>query len=136
MQVCADGSYLVQLTVDSYANPSNKCAECSANNPLTGPYGCCDGFDSLRSCSEPERCDNYFRYCLRQYGTAAETLDCTLGGEITSNFPEERNFNRDTDFSSSRVLGLDNPITLEEANSQWQVYRLNLKSIYIHILGI
>lgn len=119
--MCARGSFLVQLNVDSYANPSNKCAECSISNPLTGPYGCCDGFN-LGICSESERCDNYFRYCLREYGTSIETLGCTLGEVITSNHPEGRDFNRDTDFSSSSVLGLDNPLTLQGVNRQWQVH--------------
>ena len=129
-QVCVQGSYLVQLRVTSYTNPSNRCAECNAVSPLQAPFGCCDDFDELESCEDEVRCDNYFRYCLRPYATPAETLGCTIGDVITSNRPTSNNFDRDTDFSGSRVLGLDNPLSIRGAGSQWQVSLLVLhKSI-------
>lgn len=58
------GSYLVEVRVHSYRNPSGRCDACRApDNPVPG---CCDEV-SIRPLDEecPENCDTSVDICLR-----------------------------------------------------------------------
>jgi hypothetical protein len=113
--VLVKGSYFVEVRLNGYANPSGKCN--SENCFLSGPQRqkCCDGKTAI--CVTVERCDSFFVYCLRPFGTI--DLGC-LNNETTATSLHNTD-DGDIDFSQSRVLGLSNPQNFSGLGDAYEV---------------
>ena len=103
----AEGRYELQVMLRGYDNPDQKCEFCHTR--------CCDIKQSV-PCTNNSRCDTTFFYCLRTY--EARGRNCSYSGSVES----LRNRNdASLDFSLPRVLGLDNPLSLEGLTDTWNV---------------
>ena len=118
MKLHTEGLYLAQIRVRSYSNPNNLCAECSFDHPFQSPFGCCDKFEETSFCTGTDRCDNYFTYCLREFGTIAASRDCTPD---TTQRSDSQNSGGEIDFSQAQVLGLENPLQFSGITNNWEV---------------
>ena len=109
-QVCVlvEGRYVVEVRLNGYTNPSGKCNSgvCYTRNS-NGQQTCCDGRDTNK-CKGWERCDSYFIYCLRPFGTPSVVLGCPENERRAVSATNEDD-GPGIDFSQSRVLGLSNP---------------------------
>ena len=105
-QVCVlvEGRYTVEVRLNGYTNPSGKC---NSRNcfPDAHQQTCCDSRDT-NICTNRERCDSYFVYCLRPLGTI--DFGCFDNETRAVSLPNEDD-RSGIDFSMSRVLGLSNP---------------------------
>ena len=115
MRVCGD--YVVEVSVQSYNNPTNRCVVCTQPGYPNNP-GCCDDF-SMRdgNCTGELACDNYFTYCLEHFSTSDISSECLTAG-VTSGVNVD---GAPIDFSQPTVLGLPNPILLNGPTTDWQV---------------
>ena len=104
------GNYVIEVNVQSYNNPTNRCSTCR--------LGCCDDF-ALTDCTGQLRCDNQFTYCLRSHNTRATTRGCQ--GYTSTSRSNVNTDGEDIDFSQPTVLGLPNPLTLTGLTNSWQV---------------
>ena len=105
----------MQVRVNYYDNPTNKCGTCIASD---GSYGCCDSWIS-GSCTGSLRCDNAFHYCLRPLGTLVNDFHClNIYPQVTSHTSYD---DEEIDFSQSEVLQLSNPFTLNGLTFSWMV---------------
>ena len=98
------------MTVLFYRNPSNR----------ESGGACCDYIPSLANdskCTEEERCDHYFTYCLRGLNVPEEERGCE-SIRITSAIIQD---GAPVNFSQSTVLGLSNPFTLPGLTMAWMV---------------
>ena len=63
-----------------YQNPTSRCASCVIS---PGVAGCCDSDQSAAICSGSSRCDNYFLFCIRPFGSEPNLglgeTECPLG---------------------------------------------------------
>ena len=119
------GDYVIEVHVQSYSNPTNKCATCYTEyNQLPG---CCDDF-TVQTCTGQLRCDNQFFYCLRPYNTPPDTEGCSdYTGTIRSSVNQNGG---QLDFSQPRLLGLPNPLRLQglrnvSLKNAWQVSKVS-----------
>ena len=117
IQVCVlvEGHYFVEVRLNGYTNPSGKCnsKDCF---PDAHQQTCCDS-DDTDKCTNRERCDSYFVYCLRPLGTVG--LGC-FDDEATA----VSHANKDDghiDFSQSEVLGLSNPQNFPGLGNAYEV---------------
>ena len=101
--------YVVEVHMQSYNNPTNR---------ALGQGGdCCDPQPSTDStCSEHERCDSYFIFCLRPLNTPPTQRGCDTPN-ITS---EVARNNASINFTQPTFLGIANPFQLN-ASGPWQV---------------
>ena len=117
-------SYILNVRVHSYDNPTNRCPFCYFDDQVTG---CCDDFDQTRVCIGEDRCDNTFFYCLRDYSTVVTTESDTPPrcGEANDRLGKLSEINIDgaeIDFTGSNPLGLSNPIPLRSHEATtWNV---------------
>ena len=104
-----NGRYLVNVTLVGYTNPNQRCADCGSNR-------CCDtNFDS-NNCFRGRRCDTFFFFCLRPFGSTG--TGCSYNGDLTSEVNED---DAAINFNQMKFLGLDNPLTLEGLTDAWNV---------------
>ena len=102
------GHYVVELRLNRYSNPSGRCGHGDVCHNLFDQLYCCDSF-STRNCHGDERCDSYFKYCLRPFGEVQLTSQqCFFNQVRSSTNPDDGPL----DFSQSTVLGLNNPLRL------------------------
>ena len=113
--------YVVEVHMQSYNNPINR---------AIGQEGdCCDLVpDADSTCSEHERCDSYFIFCLRPLNTSHTQRGCDAPN-ITS---EVAHNNASIDFTNSTFLGITNPFHLN-ASRHWQV---RVSVYYCHTLHV
>ena len=103
-----NGNYNVEVRVYSYDNPNGRCRFCPRENGDSGIRSCCDDFNRFGNCDGDRRCDSYFIYCLRPFGTTGG--NCTGFTQMMSMTSVN---DESTDFSmSNEVLGLANPLLL------------------------
>ena len=101
-----EGRYVVEVRLNGYTNPSGKC---NSRNCFPGMnrQTCCDG-DDTNKCTDRERCDSYFIYCLRPLGTV--DFGCRENeGSLRAISATNEDDRPGIDFSLSKVLGLSNP---------------------------
>ena len=107
------GSYVMEVSVHSYRNPTGRCDECQ---PGPDP-GCCDE-TSVRpaneECPENSTCDPFLAYCTRPIGGICSTDDILLSNMF---FLNTNNVNFDL---AGSLFGLDNPLVVER-NEPWSV---------------
>ena len=77
---------------------------------------CCDSLET--TCSDGDRCDSYFHYCLRPLGEVR--LGC-LANERRATSQSNMDDKSDIDFSLSTVLGLNNPQNLSGLGDAYEV---------------
>ena len=98
----------MEVELHGYHNPTGRCRGCL----FDGRRGCCDRFRTI-DCDGDLQCDSYFVYCL------AINQGCAPSSQrITSDSNEN---DGPLDFSSSLVLGLDNPLILEGLEGAYEV---------------
>ena len=101
--------YQLRVRVHSYLNPDSRCAACTRS--LSEPvFGCCDNPTNTGVCSGVERCDTFFRYCLRPLGQRG--VECPVNDATGRNTAV---FSPDTDVLldvGDTVLGSDNPLII------------------------
>ena len=102
------GKYYVEVQVFNYSNPSGKCRDCQLPGYVhEWSTSCCDDAEDFGACSGSQRCDSYFTYCLRPFGS--EGKGCAHKENWTSTVNEN---DRGIHFSRKTVLGLENPLKL------------------------
>ena len=128
-QVClASGSYIVEVNVHNYQNPSGRCAECQWPWPGRSP-GCCDE-DFIRPASQgcpgtgpmAAVCDPFITYCSVPLGDP--TCNPNTEGSMSAFFRPDTN-SIDFDAEGS-LLGTELPLTIE-GDEPWRV-----SNNYIH----
>ena len=126
------GNYAVEVHVQSYSNPTNRCQSCYTEYDQLP--GCCDDF-TVQTCTGELRCDNKFTYCLRPHNTPPDTEGCSgYIGTIRSSVNQNGG---QLDFSQPRLLGLPNPLRLQglrniSLKNAWQVSKVShIISMYI-----
>ena len=123
------GDYTLRVLVSGYSNPKNTCYQCTKNSV----QGCCDNY-KITNCGMRERCDNVFFYCLMPSGSSPATAVVSSASEKFSTrarqlgcLPQSAQWSKRNDdaatidFTSSRVLGLPNPLVFEVTAPRWQV---------------
>lgn len=128
IQVCViiEGSYLLQVELFGYSNPTGRCMECQIIG--LNLIGCCDQqLTNLLPCLGVLRCDSYFSYCLRPIGSEGDSCSYFGSRMSTANRDDEH-----VDFTQNTVLGLENPLQLQglTANYAVRIYRY-LKRDYL-----
>ena len=98
----------MEVQVFNYSNPTGKCRDCR----LPGyahlwSTSCCDDTENFDACNGSQRCDSYFTYCLRPFGS--EGNGCADKENWTSTVNEDDQW---MNFSQKTVLGLENPLKL------------------------
>ena len=106
--VCIEGRYVLQVRFLGYDNPDQECQFCE--------YRCCDIKDSA-PCTGNSRCDTFFYYCLRAHGSNG--VGCSYSGSVES--IRNRNDATEINFNRTRILRLDNPLSLEGLTDFWNV---------------
>ena len=91
-----------------YHNPTGRCRGCL----FDGRRGCCDWFRTI-NCDGDLRCDSYFIYCLANDDGCAPNSQRWISTSNENDAP--------LNFSSSSILGLENPLTLEGLGSDYEV---------------
>ena len=99
-----EGRYIVEVRMNGYSNPTGKC-NCFRHTQNGRQQICCDSLN-INECMGQERCDSYFLYCLRPFGTVV--FGC-LNNETRAISAPNEDDGPGIDFSLSRVLGLSNP---------------------------
>lgn len=121
--VNTQGRYVVKVRVHGYDNPTNKCPVCKDSEDLLP--GCCDNSFNVGSCSEEERCDNGFFYCLKDYNSPPDSdpKQPTLCGFHTSDgqISHQNTDGTPIDFAADMVLGIPNPFQLPGITPKWMV---------------
>ena len=117
----------MEVKMLAYDNPTGGCQGClDANTDDDNGsaqmlmQSCCDALNitSTTQCTDGEnRCDSYFTYCLRPYGTLEES-DCSTYENMTSAVNTD---DGPLDFSQSTVLGLPNPLKLPGLKNDYKV---------------
>ena len=100
------GRYYVEVQVFNYSNPSGRCRDCQLSS-YEWIASCCDDTEDFDVCSGSQRCDSYFTYCLRPFGS--EGKGCEDKENRTSTINEDDQW---MNFSRKTVLGLENPLKL------------------------
>lgn len=103
------GRYVLQEELSGYTNIFQRCADCA-------PRRCCDTSFITNDCSGGRRCDTFFFFCLRPFGSTG--TGCSYSGNLTSEINEDDAF---INFNQMKFLGLDNPLTLEGLTDAWNV---------------
>lgn len=103
------GRYLLQVTIGGYTNRFQRCGGCASGR-------CCDTDFTTNDCSGERRCDIFFFFCLRPFGSNGE--GCSYSGDLTSEINED---DATISFNEMKFLGLDNPLTLEGLTDAWNV---------------
>ena len=120
------GRYVVEVTFQSYRNPTGKCVNC----PDTSNRGCCDeNFirQQDQTCSGSSTCDTGIGYCIRPLG-ATQTSCPPQQATIISRF---FHLNTNTfDFSNGQNSNIipANPVTIA-SNEPWRVSISSCKTI-------
>ena len=121
MQVCVlvQGRYLLEVRLNGYDNQDNSCIDCQPEGRTL--HGCCDDHNRVNDCDRNERrCDSYFIFCLRPFGSRQEKYDCkTLYND--TRMTSVNNNDGPVDFTSSTVLGLENPFLLPGLTEEYEV---------------
>ena len=111
----ATGSYIVEVNVHNYQNPTGRCDECQP-----GPVpGCCDETvvrPAIEACPSSSACDTFMSYCDVPLGDPACEPEMN-----TDYYRSDRNsINFDTE---GPLLGSDFPVMVER-NEPWTVSSL------------
>ena len=134
LQVClASGSYIVEVNVHNYQNPSGRCEDCQEGND-PGP-GCCDE-EGVRPLTEscPVVCDTLIAYCSLPLGNVNITCDPGADGNSSRFFTYDSN---SIDFDAEgTLLGTDLPLIIE-GDEPWNVRNNVLKHemFFVHALA-
>ena len=114
MQITLAGppQYEVEVMISGFINPSQQNLECDDSRCF---YACCDGV--VPTSSLCRRCDSFFTYCLREFGTL--TAGCPEGGNVMRSDTNIDDWS--IDFSQNTVLSLDNPLIFQGINDTWNV---------------
>ena len=97
----------MEVRLNGYTNPTGRCRDCNSMTELT----CCDRFrGGTSACTDEERCDSYFFYCLRPFGEVRLNPGCF--SNETRNVSVANTDDGPLNFSQSTVLGLNNPQVL------------------------
>ncbi len=121
LSVLVSADYVVQVEMVSYSHPSN-----------TRSGGqCCDS-RSREECSDGERCDTYFIYCLMP--RASTMIGCPKGNSGPGDTRVSRVIidGADIDFSQLNVFGLPNPFNLTGISTAWEVLHFNILLCLLH----
>ena len=130
MQVCVvvQGQYLLEVRLNGYNNHDNSCVGCPMGNDSQGRVtgSCCDDFNRFNDCDGGgRRCDSYFFFCLRPFGSERLTGGCR--GYTATRVSSVNRDDRLIDFTAERVLGLENPFLLPGLTEEYKV------SIYLNL---
>lgn len=106
--MCVCGDYVLEVHVQSYSNPTNRCFARSG--------GCCD-LSTSGVCAGTSRCDTYFTFCLRSFNTSEINRDCNVTAVTSADVLDDGLI----DFTQPSFLGLDNPLLLSGLSTDWQV---------------
>ena len=121
MQVCVlvQGRYLLEVRLNGYENQEGKCVGCPRDQSAT-THSCCDDFRRFSNCVGDRRCDSYFIFCLRPFGSERQRYDC----RTLYNDTRVTSVNRDDgpiNFTSEMVLDLENPFLLPGLTEEYEV---------------
>ena len=123
MQVCVlvQGRYLVEVRLNEYENREGKCIGGCPRDEADTTHSCCDDFSRFSNCDGMNRqCDSYFIFCLRPFGSRRVTYDCRNLYNDTRMTSVNDN-DGPVDFTSSTVLGLENPFLLPGLTEEYEV---------------
>ena len=107
----------MEVRVFGYNNPTQTCQDCQHAGQFSDP-SCCDSINtkSRGTCTDSDRCDSFFYYCLRTIGGVGR--NCSYFGSRTSTV----NMNDlQIDFNQSTVLDLANPLQLQGLTDTYAV---------------
>ena len=107
----------MQVRLNGYSNPTGRCGHSNICRK-SGQLHCCDNPNNAGRCSDHERCDSYFIYCLRPFGEVQRTTSSCFSGKST---PFANTDDGPLDFSQSTVLGLNNPLNLSGLQGAYDV---------------
>ena len=108
LSVLVSADYVVQVEMLSYSHPSNTHSDGQ----------CCDS-RSREECSNGERCDTYFTYCLLPPASTDRGCPNNVSGDtLVSSVITD---GADIDFSQLNVFGLPNPFNLTGISTAWEV---------------
>ena len=121
MQVCVlvQGRYLLQIRLNGYNNPEGKCIGCLLDQSRS-THSCCDDYGRFSNCISDRRCDSYFIFCLRPFGSQREEYDCQTFYNDTR-MTSVNNNDGPIDFTNEIVLGLENPFLLPGLTEEYEV---------------
>ena len=109
LSVLVSADYVVQVKMLSYSNPFNRRSDVQ----------CCDPANNGGGCTEGERCDTFFIYCLMpRFSTAVRCPRNEPGFTAISTSIVD---GADIDFSQPTILGLPNPFNLTGISTAWEV---------------
>lgn len=130
IQVCVlvQGGYLVQMRLNGYSNPTGKCGhgDCRTSS---GQLHCCDNPYNTRSCKNNERCDSYFKYCLKPFDEVRLNQSRCLTNQKSATTLGYNHNDGPLNFSQNTVLGLDNPLNLTSLEDAYNVSHLYTFSV-------
>ena len=98
----------MEVELHGYHNPTGRCRGCLFEERR----GCCDLFRTI-DCEGDLQCDSYFVYCLAISQGCAPNSQRRISTSNENDGP--------LDFSSSLVLGLENPLILEGLEGAYEV---------------
>ena len=110
LSVLVSADYVVQVEMASYSNPFN--------TRYDGQ--CCDLANNGGGCTEGERCDTYFAYCLMPRFSTAVGCPRNEPGFTAISITNTTD-GADINFSQPTVLGLSNPFNLTGISTTWEV---------------
>ena len=122
MQVCVlvQGRYQLEVRLNRYVNQEGKCIGRCPRDPSNTTHSCCDDFRRFSNCGGDRRCDSYFFFCLRPFGSERQRYDCQSFYNDTK-MTSVNDDDRPIDFTSEMVLGLENPFLLPGLTEEYEV---------------
>ena len=115
------GCYVVKVRLNRYRNKGGRCGEEACLNER-GQLNCCDNLSNTGNCHGNERCDSYFKYCLRPFGEGLlNSPGCLTNQERATSSSNPNDYITSFEFSHSTVLGLNNPQNLSGLEGAYNV---------------
>ncbi|XP_064398832.1 uncharacterized protein LOC135345356 [Halichondria panicea] len=118
LSVLVSADYVVQVKMLSYSNPFNTRSDVQ----------CCDPANNGGGCTEGERCDTYFIYCLMPRFSTAVGCPSNEPG-FTAVSTTNTTDGADIDFSQPTILGLPNPFNLTGISTTWEGAQLYIQVV-------
>ena len=131
--VLVQGRYLLEVRLNGYNNRVGKCVGCPMGQSESRPTrSCCDDHERFSNCDGMNRrCDSYFIFCLRLFGSQRQfpVYDCRTFYNDTKVTSVNRNDAElePMDFTNEIVLGLENPFLLPGLTEEYEVSGLSFQ---------
>ena len=110
----------MEVRLNGYVNQEGKCIDCPRDQAGT-THSCCDDFSRFSRCDGNRRCDSYFIFCLRPFGSRRERYDCRTFYNDTKMTSVNDDDVRPIDFTDEMVLDLENPFLLPGLTEEYEV---------------